>query len=95
MGKKLNGIWAKPIVDILVEIAPDEDILRLETDKALQCDQYFLCSITQQKKIGTAEYHKVMQSIEPDKLSRYDANHVLIEGLTLEEMEAVFQKAAE
>lgn len=68
-----------------------------ETNNALQCDRYaiFLCSITQQKKIGIAEYHKVMQSIDPDKLSRYDANHVLIEGLTLNEMEAVFQKAAE
>lgn len=66
-----------------------------ETNQALQCDRFelFLYSITRQETVGMAEYSRIMQSINQDKLSRYDANHVLIEGLTWEEMEAVFQKA--
>lgn len=68
-----------------------------ETNEALQCGRYeiFLCSATRQREIGSAEYSKIMQSIDPNKLTRYDANHVLIEGLTLEEMERVIHMAME
>ncbi len=72
-------------------------IIDPETNKELQCDRYeiFLYSITRQGTVGVAEYSRIMQSIDQNKMSRYDANHVLIEGLTLEEMETVFRKASE
>ncbi len=68
-----------------------------ETGKELQCNEYgiFLYSVTRDESLGVAEYNKIMQSINPAKLSRYDANHVLIEELTLKEMNAALQKATE
>ncbi len=68
-----------------------------ETSKALQCERYeiFLCSVTRQRGIGSAEYSKVMQSIDPNQLTRYDASHVLIEGLTLEALEQILRAASE
>ncbi len=68
-----------------------------ETNQALQCEQYtiFLYSITRQQPVGIADYHRIMESIDPSKLSRYDANHLLIEGLSLEEMEKILQMASE
>lgn len=64
-----------------------------ETNQALECKKYSIAlySMTLQDVIGEMEYDTFLEKLDKNKYSRYDANHLLIEDLTLEEMKEMLE----
>ncbi len=65
-----------------------------QTGKALECNNYIvhLYSVTLEKVIGTLGFAELMERIDPSKISRYDEQSVLIEAMSLDEMQAILAK---
>lgn len=47
--------------------------------------------MTLQDVIGEMDYNTFLEKLDKNKYSRYDANHLLIEDLTLEEMKEMLE----
>ena len=60
-----------------------------DTDKQLTCDSYQVAFFSSTKKevIGSMDFHAFFQRLPSGKVNRYDAARILIEPLTLEELQ--------
>ncbi len=67
------------------------------TGRALECEHYelYLYSTTHEAHIGTVDYAKFINALDPVKVSYYDTGHVMIEAHDLEEMKELLKRMQE
>ncbi len=67
------------------------------TGRALECEHYelYLYSTTHEAHIGTVDYAKFINALDPAKVSYYDTGHVMIEAHDLEEMKELLKRMQE
>lgn len=67
------------------------------TGRALECDKYelYLYSTSLETHLGTVDYAKFINALDPAKVSTYDTGHVMIEAHDLNEMKELLRRMQE
>lgn len=68
-------------------------VVNQQTNEPLTCEIYEMCfySTTEKMMLGGVPYESFFESINPGRISRYDAEHVLVKPISLAEMNRILE----